>query len=298
MVGELADVDPLSPRFTGLPHLVGGFPVGLRRGMLGPGQCHERVIALFETGARTGFPALQSDPQVGGQPQRGVGIRIGVGPRDRLAIGLGRVLPLGGSATVVEGGLAVHHQFDRAAHASHGPQQDVLGIPVHRGTAVRARPGFGVMPGSHHQRIAHDEPAGMGLPGRFHDQTARQVAARRRNRYPVRSESEVPGTAVQDRSEHAGGVRARHAHPLHRAGRGDQAGVLAVREECIVGDRGKWASLLSGSRVRQGFDVLTRGLGLQNHPAIMAGGARAVHRSAQNHLSCLFRHKVVAWLGS
>ncbi len=47
----------------------------------------------------------------------------------------------------------------------------------------------------------------------------------------------MAGAAVEDRAEHAGGVRPRHAQPLHRTGRGDQAGVLAVGQERVVGDR-------------------------------------------------------------
>ena len=43
------------------------------------------------------------------------------------------------TAVVVERRLAAHHQLDGAAHAAHGAQQDVLGIPVHRGAAVGAR---------------------------------------------------------------------------------------------------------------------------------------------------------------
>ncbi len=49
----------------------------------------------------------------------------------------------------------------------------------------------------------------------------------------------MAGAAVQDGAEHAGRVRPRHAHPLHRAGRRDQAGGLAVRQERVVGDRRK-----------------------------------------------------------
>ena len=37
-----------------------------------------------------------------------------------------------------------------------------------------------VVPRPHHQRVAHDQPAGVGLPGGLQDQAARQVAAGRR----------------------------------------------------------------------------------------------------------------------
>ena len=204
MVGEVADVDPLPPGLGGLPHLLGGFLVGLRRGVLGPGQRDENVVALLQPGPGPRLPALQTDPQVGGQPQRRMGIRVGAGPGDRLTVGLGRVLPRRGAAAVVESRFAVHHQLDGAADAAHRAQQDVLGIPVHRGAPVGTRPRLGVMPGAHHQRIAHDHPAGGRLPGGLHDQAAGQVAPRRRHRHSVGPQPEVAGPAVQDRAEHAG----------------------------------------------------------------------------------------------
>ena len=62
------------------------------------------------------------------------------------------------AAVVVERRLAVHHQLDGAAHAAHGAQQDVLGVPVHRCAAMRARPRLDVVPRAHHQRIAESAP--------------------------------------------------------------------------------------------------------------------------------------------
>ena len=207
--------------------------------MLGPTQRDEDVVALLHPGACPGLVALQTQSQVGGQPQGRMRVGVAAGPRDRLAVRLGRVLPRGGDAVVVERRLAVHHQFDGAAHTSHGAQQDVLGVPVHRGAPVRARPGLDVMPGTHDQRVAHDHPAGVGLPRGFQDQAARQIAACGGHRHPVGREAEMAGTAVQDRAEHAGGVGARDAQPFHRTRRGDQAGRLAVRQERVVGDRRK-----------------------------------------------------------
>ena len=120
VVREVADVDPLPPRFAGLPHLVGSLFVGLRRRMLGPRQRDEGVVAFLEAGAGAGLTALEPDPQVGRQAQRRVGVRILPGPRDRLAVGVGRVLPGRIDPGVVERRLAVHHQFHRAAHTAHG----------------------------------------------------------------------------------------------------------------------------------------------------------------------------------
>ena len=95
VVREVADVDPLPPALAGLPHLVGGLVVGLRRGVLGPAQCDEHVVALGQPGPGPRLAALESDAQVGGQPQRRMRVRVLVRPRDRLAVRLGRVLPAG-----------------------------------------------------------------------------------------------------------------------------------------------------------------------------------------------------------
>ena len=217
---------------------------------------------------------------------RSVGCESGfaAGPRDRLAVRAGRVLPAGADAVVVERRLAVHHQLDGAAHASHGAQQDVLGIPVHRGAAVRARPRLDVVPRPHHQRVAHDQPAGMRLPGGLQDQAAGQVAARGRHRDAVRAQPEVAGAAIQDGPEDAGRVGPRHAHPFHRAGRRDQAGGFAVRQERVVGDRGKRVPQRPARRIRHrgrhgercGVG-LVGGLGvLQNHADII--GCRPARR--------------------
>ena len=179
-------------------------------------------------------------------------MRVGilVGACDRLTVGLGRVLPAGADAVVVERRLAVHHQLDRAADAPHRAQQDVLGVPVHRGAAMGARPRVDVVPWAHHQRIAHDDPAGVGLPRGLEDQAARQVAPRRRHRDTVGAEPEMARAAVQDGAEHAGRVGPRDAQPLDRTGRRDQAGGLAVGQERVVGDRRKGVPQRSARRVR------------------------------------------------
>ena len=138
VVREVADVDPLPPRLGGLPHLLGGLIVGLRRGVVGPRQRDEGVVALLEPGAGTRLAALDADPEVGGQPQRGMVLPIGARSGGRLAVGVGGVLPGGVDAAVVETRFAVHHQLHRAADTPDGAQQDVLGVPVHRRAAVRA----------------------------------------------------------------------------------------------------------------------------------------------------------------
>ena len=102
---------------------------------------------------------------------------------------------------------------------------------------MRARPVRHVVPGAHHQRVADDEPPGRRLPRRLQHQGARQVAAGSGEADVVGAEPEAPRAAVEHRGEHAGGVGSRHAHPLHRTARGDEAGRLAVRQERVVRDQ-------------------------------------------------------------
>ena len=258
--------------------------------MFGPRQRDEDVVALLEPGTSPGLAPLQSDPQVGGQPQGRMGVTVGPGPGDGLPVGVRRVFPHGVDPSVVEGRFAIHEDFDGAAHAANRAQQDVLGVPIHRCAAVRTGAGVEVMPRTHHQGVAHDHPARRGLPRGFHDQAARKIPARRRHRHPVGPDPEMPGAAVEHRAEHARRIRPGHAHPLHRTGRGDQAGVFAVGEECVVGDRRKRAAPGSardvGKRLRHvqraGATVpgpaVLGGCDVQNHPDIIAGETRVVHR--------------------
>jgi hypothetical protein len=242
MVGEVADVDPLAPALAGRPHLVGSLGVGLRRGIRREAQRHEDVVTLLQPGPGPRLPPVQTDPQVRRQPKRRMRIRVLLGPRHRLAIAGGRVLPTGGIAVVVERGLTVHHQFDGPADAAHRPQQRVLGVPVHRGPAMGVRPGLDVVPRTHHKGVPHDHPAGVGLPGGLQDHRARQVPPRRGHRDTVGTDPKVPSAAIEDRTEQARRIRTRCAQPLNRPSRRDQAGVLAIRKKRVVRDRRKWIS--------------------------------------------------------
>ena len=252
MVGKVTDVDPLAPRLAGLPHLVRGFLEILRRRVFRPAERDEHLVTLGEPGARAGLVSLQADAQVGGQAQRRVCLGVLAGAGDRLTVGRRRVFPRRGAAAVVEVRLAAHHQLDGAADAAHGAQQDVLGIPVGGGAAMGPRAGLGVVPGTHHQRVPDDHPAGMGLPGGFHDETAGQVAPCRGHRDAVRAQLEVTGATVQDGPEDARGIRPRHAQPLHGSRRGDQTGALAVGQEGVIRDGRERVSQGSGRGVRDG----------------------------------------------
>ena len=209
-------------------------------------------------------------------------VRVVAGPRDGFPIATGRVLPVGADPVVVERRLAVHHQLDGAADASHGAQQGVFGLPVHRGAAMRPRPRLDVVPRAHHQRVADDHPAGVGLPRGLQDQAARQVTPGGGHRDAVGAHPEVPGAAIQDRAEHAGRIGSWHAQPFHRSTRGDQAGVLAVGEEGVVGDRRKGVPQTARHVWHRGGCVELHG------GAVLVGGRRVL----QDHVDIIDRRSV------
>ena len=92
--------------------------------MLGPAQRDEDVVALLHPGAGPRLAALQPDAQVGGQPQRRVRVGVVAGPRDRLAVGLGRVLPggagCGGSRTTARSSSPARRCRSRIAPCAAG----------------------------------------------------------------------------------------------------------------------------------------------------------------------------------
>jgi len=237
MVGEAAQGDPLPPALLGLPHGVRGLGPGLRGGQVRPAQGHEDVVALGQPRACPGLATLQAQPQVGGELEGRMVPLVRRGHRDGLAIDVPGVLPARAAAVVVEGRLAAQGQLDRAGDAAHRAQQDVPGIPVGGGALVGAGAVVGVVPRAHDQGGADDDPARLRLPRGLHHEAARHVATRRGDPHAVGREGEVPRRAVEDRAEHAGGVRPRQAHPLHRPVGRDETRRLAVGEERVVRDR-------------------------------------------------------------
>ena len=129
-------------------------------------------------------------------------------------------------------------QLDRhlALHALNRADEHVVGVVVGR----RARVGdhrLARMPVADRQRVADDEPAGWGHPGRLEDVGARLVAPSSGNVDAVWSHAERTGAAIEQRTEHARPVEAGQAEPFDRAvGRDERAG-MAVGEERVVGDR-------------------------------------------------------------
>ena len=97
--------------------------------------------------------------------------------------------PLGRHAAVVEDGLADELDLDVAVDALDRPHEHVVGVVVGGRTRVR-RDLVLVVARPHRERVAHDDPAGRRLPGRFEHVRSRLVDARGRVRDPERPEPE------------------------------------------------------------------------------------------------------------
>ena len=234
VVGEVAVGEPLVPVVGGLDQPVVGVLVGLRAGMVGERERHERGVAVAERADRAHARALESDAQVGRQVQLG---RPALRGRRRLAVAAAGVLPLRVAAAVVEDRVALQLDLDRAVDAADRAQQDVVGVVVGRRAAVGAAALLGVVPRADEQHVADDQPAAAGAPARLQDHRAGQIATRGRDHRVRRTEPERPRVAVQQRAEHARAVVAGQAHPLDRAAGSDQRAGLAVRQEAVVRDR-------------------------------------------------------------
>lgn len=173
-----------------------------------------RAVAL-EPGPGPGLASLESDPAdwssaagPGWHPDRA----RWRSPRRRRPRG---VFPGGVDPAIVERRLAAHHQFDRAAHAAHRAQQDVLGIPVHRGAAVGSATGpRGRARGPITRRRARS-PSRVGvcqvvsmirLPGRYSRAAGTVTPYGPSRKCPASRSRTEPNTL---------GSPPRHARPLH-----------------------------------------------------------------------------------
>ena len=198
------------------------------------GERDEGRVAVAQGRQGADARALEADAQVGRERQLR---RPALGRRAGLAVAVADVLPGRVAAAVVEDRVALQLDLDRAVDAAHGAQQDVVGVVVGGGAAVRGRALVGVVPRADQQHVAHDHPAAARAPRGLEDHRPRQVAARRGDHRVGGAEPERAGVTVQQRTEHAGAVIARQAHPLDGATGGDERAGLAVRQEAVIRDR-------------------------------------------------------------
>ena len=237
VVGHPRPRDPAPPvTHRGVKSRPGVIDVRRRLQAIGPGERAERLLALREDVARPHPVALDAEGDVGSQPDRQIRPR-GIGGESVLA----DQRPLGRDTAVVEIRLADQLDLDASFEARGDPDQQVVGVVVGGRAGVR---GDRVLAAARadRQRLANEDPAGRRVPGGGEDVRARLVGASRRHVDPERAESEAAGLAVEQGSEHARGVEARHAEPVHRSVGCHQRPGVAVGEKCVLSDRrkGRW----------------------------------------------------------
>ena len=158
------------------------------------------------------------------------------------------VVPHAGLHSVLEDGHDVGHDLHMPLDAGGQPQQGPRGGGVARRPAVVGSP-RPVVHRLNDEQVLHQQPAGRGVPCRLEHHGPGDVAPVMGHLGVHGPEPEVSGRAVEEGAEHAGRVRPREAQPLHRAVRGHETVVHAVRDEAVVGDRRKALVLRRGGVV-------------------------------------------------
>ncbi len=180
-----------------------------RRELLGPRERAVDLLSLPEHVTGSYPVALHADCHVRLQPDRlpcvaclalfsGGALGARVGPV--TAVGNH---PVGGYPPVIEDRFARQLHLDLPLQAHREAHEQVVGVLVSGGTGVR-RDEILAATRPQDQRLAHDRPAGRGLPGREQDVGSGLIAASRRHVDPERAEAKAAGLAVEQRAEHAG----------------------------------------------------------------------------------------------
>ena len=202
-------------------------------------------MSLGRSGGRRTRRARSSSPRR--RRRRRVPVRSGRrrSSSSRLAIRLRSVSPQSTSArraVLVELPARPRRARSRAGRRSAGGPRSRRSRSGASGAACgrRAAAGAGVALDVLHrrdQRVADDDPAGLGRPGRLDHVRARAGSGGRAGTRSSGARRKLPGAAVEDRAEDAGRVEAGQAEPLDRAVGREQGAGLAVGEEAVGADR-------------------------------------------------------------
>ena len=223
VIGEPAPLEPAAPGLGRVVDpLAGVAGVAGQARVVGPGQRAEGVFVAAE-------PPRAPDPPVVVELEVHVGLEAERNPVDDRGrdAELGVEVPVDRPAPVVGAGLA--DQLDLGMALGTVGEADEHPLRLEAVAAVAGPDGVD------EQRVADDDPAGLGRPGRLDQVRPRLVAAR--DRHPlVRREPHRPGAPVEDGAEDARRVEPRQAHPLDRAVGGDEGPGLAVGQESVGAD--------------------------------------------------------------
>ncbi len=231
MVGQARARQPATPIARGRRERRVGLIDRLRRGeLLSPRKRAVDLVALLERVPGSDPVALHTDGHIRLQANGGV-VPARVSPMAFLGD-----RPLRGDASIVKDRFASQLHLDVALKAHRDPHEDVIGVFVGWRSGV-GRDEIDAAAGAKGERVAHDHPAGGRGPGGEQRVRTRLVDARRGHVDPEGREAKGAGLAVEQRTEHARGVEARHTQPVDRPVGGDQRAGVAVGEEGVVGDR-------------------------------------------------------------
>ena len=249
--GQRASVDVRLPRVVRnlgraqpvAPEIDGGVQGAERLVLAGwnlrvtPGQDHVGRLALGECGPAVAAGPEHAKPDAARELE--FHLRVLRGGRHGV-VPVALVGPGAAGSPVVEHRGTVLRDLSAAADACRDPDKSADRAGIRRGPVVLRAPRR-VFDRADGQEVLHDQPPRRGLPGSFQHHRARDVPALLRHLRGGGAEPEVTGAPVQQRPEHARGVRAGQAQPLDGAVGRDQATLLAIGQQPVLGNRRKRA---------------------------------------------------------
>ena len=237
MIGDLGRGQPVTPEIDRGVQRGGRLLLAGRDLRIAPRQHHKRRLALGERGAAVG--ARTHHAQLDAARQLQLHVPLFGGDRHRV-IPVALVAPRSASGPVIEQRGTVHHDLNVAADTRRDPHQGTDRAGIGRRPPV-VRPPRRVFGRAHRQEILDDHPPRRRLPRGFQHHRPRHIPPVLRNLGIAGTEPEQTSRPVQKRREHTRGIRAGQAQPLDRPIGRDQAALLTIRQQPILGNRRKIA---------------------------------------------------------
>ena len=233
MVGDLGRAQPVAPEIDRRVQHGERLVLAGRNVAVSPGQRDEGRLALGERGAAVTAGTQHAERDAARQLQLHVPLRRGDLHR---VITVAGVAPRAAGGPVVKLRAAVHDGLDPAADARRDPDQHADRTEISRSPVI-IRPPPLVLDRADGQQVMHGHPPRRGLPGRLQHHRPRHVPAMLGHICVAGTEPEQAGGTVEERAEDTRGIGSRQAQPLHRPVRRDQAALLAIRQEPVIGNR-------------------------------------------------------------
>jgi len=217
-----------------------------------PGEGGEHGLTLLERRAAVTASTHRTQPDTRDQGERGISTGRPHGHRlvAVTVVGPGARLP-----AVVEDRHRVddhlHPAFDAGGQAQEGARR---GGVAGRTPEVGAPPPVAVR--LDHEQVLDQQPPARRVPRRLEHHRPRDVVTVARHLGPVGAEADAPGGAIEQGTKDAGRVGSGEAQPLDRPVGRDEAAVLAVRQEGVIGDGREGLGLGHGCGVSYSVGVV------------------------------------------